>query len=85
VDVVYRFLDDEKLFVGVRYNKAKGELVGITDKVGADRWQVCGGWFIIPGLLAKAEYVNQQYFYPPDNIKNGGKFHGVMLEGVVAF
>jgi hypothetical protein len=86
VDVVYRFLDDEKLFVGARYNNAKGELVGLTDKVGADRWQVGGGWFILPGLLAKAEYVNQKYFgYPVNNIKNGGKFHGVMLEGVVAF
>jgi hypothetical protein len=86
VDVVYRFLDDEKLFVGARYNKARGELVGLTDKVGADRWQVAGGWFILPGLLAKAEYVDQKYFgYPAANIKNGGKFHGVMLEGVVAF
>ena len=48
--------------------------------------QVGAGWFIIPGLLAKAEYVNQEYFgYPAYNIKNGGKFHGVVLEGVVAF
>jgi hypothetical protein len=86
VDVVYRFLGDEKLFVGARYNKAEGELVGIDDNVGAKRWQVGGGWFIIPGLLAKAEYVNQEYFgYPANNIKNGGKFHGVVLEGVVAF
>ena len=45
-----------------------------------------GGWFITPGLLAKAEYVNQTYFgYPAGNIKNGGKFDGLMLEGVVAF
>ena len=40
----------------------------------------------IAGILAKAEYVDQKYFgYPTTNIKNGGKFHGVMLEGVVAF
>jgi hypothetical protein len=86
VDTVYRFLADEKLFAGVRYNKAKGQLAGITGKVGAERWEVGGGWFILPGLLAKAEYVNQKYFgYPAANIKNGGKFHGLMLEGVVAF
>ena len=30
VDAVYRFLPDEKLFVGARYNKAQGELAGIT-------------------------------------------------------
>ena len=51
-----------------------------------NRWQVGGGWFITPSLLAKAEYVNQKYFgYPATNIKNGGKFKGFMLEGVVAF
>jgi hypothetical protein len=86
VDTVYRFLPSEKLFVGVRYNKAYGELPGITGDAGANRWQVGGGWFIMPGLLAKAEYVDQKYFgYPAANIKNGGRFKGVMLEGVVAF
>ena len=54
--------------------------------MGAKRWQLGAGWFITPGLLAKAEYVDQKYFgYPETNIKNGGHFKGVMLEGVVAF
>jgi len=86
VDTVYRFLGEENVFVGVRYNKAKGELTGITDKVGANRWQVGGGWFVTPNILAKAEYVNQKYVgFPTLNIRNGGKFKGVMFEGVVAF
>jgi hypothetical protein len=89
LDTVYRFLPGEageKLFVGVRYNKAYGELPGIAGDAGANRWQIGGGWFIMPGLLAKAEYVDQKYFgYPAANIKNGGRFRGVMLEGVVAF
>jgi hypothetical protein len=86
VDTVYRFLADESLFVGVRYNKATGTLAGIAGDVGAERWQVGGGWFITPHVLAKAEYVNQKYFgYPPTSIRNGGKFNGVMLEGVIAF
>jgi hypothetical protein len=86
VDAVYRFLPDEKLFAGVRYNKVDGRLLGITNDVGADRWQVGGGWFILPGLLAKVEYVNQKFNgYPANNIRNGGKFHGVIAEGVVAF
>jgi hypothetical protein len=86
VDAVYRFLPDEKAFVGVRFNKAEGTLVGITGDVGAQRWQVGGGWFVLPGLLVKAEYVNQKYTgYPIANIKNGGRFKGVMFEGVVAF
>ncbi|MGE0448204.1 MAG: hypothetical protein AB7Q29_01330 [Vicinamibacterales bacterium] len=86
LDTVYRFMPDESLFVGIRYNKAVGEAAGIPGDVGARRWQMGGGWFITPHLLAKLEYVNQKYFgYPPDNIRNGGTFHGAMLEGVVAF
>jgi hypothetical protein len=86
VDAVYRFCHTDNLFVGLRYNKAEGALTGITGDVGAKRWQVAGGWFITPGLLAKVEYVDQKYFgYPELNSKNGGRFKGLMLEGVVAF
>jgi hypothetical protein len=86
VDAVYRFLPGEKAFVGVRYNRAEGALAGIAGDVGAKRVQVSGGWFIIPGLLAKIEYVNHDFIgYPAANIKNGGRFRGLMAEGVVAF
>jgi hypothetical protein len=86
VDTVYRFMPDESMFVGVRYNKATGEVPGLTRDVGANRWQLGGGWFITPSVLAKVEYVNQKYVgYPSSNIKNGGKFNGMMLEGVIAF
>ena len=85
VDTVYR-LPNESVFVGARYNRAKGELAGITGDVGANRWEFGGGWFITANVLAKAEYVNQKYFgYPAANIKNGGRFKGVMAEGVIAF
>jgi hypothetical protein len=74
------------MFVGARYNKVEGQLAGIADDVGANRWQLAGGWFITPGLLMKAEYVHQKYVgFPAGNIRNGGKFNGMMLEGVVAF
>jgi hypothetical protein len=37
-------------------------------------------------LLLKGEYVEQKYVgYPQENIKNGGRFRGTMVEGVVAF
>ena len=86
VDAVYRFLPGEKMFAGVRYNRAEGTMLGIPSKVGADRWQIGGGWFVLPSVLAKIEYVSQEYFgYPPTNIRNGGRFHGMMAEGVVAF
>ena len=86
VDTVYRFMPEETMFVGARYNRAHGELPGIAGDVGANRWQFGGGWFITPNVLAKVEYVTQTYFgYPVSNIKNGGQFKGMMLEGVVAF
>src|SRR6195256_1429714 len=86
IDTVYRSLADDKLFVGTRYNRAEGAIAGITGQVGANRWEFGGGWFITPNVLAKAEYVNQKYFgYPDTSIKNGGKFNGMMLEGVIAF
>ena len=86
VDVVYRFAPREQMFVGLRYNKAEGELAGIANDVGARRWQFGGGWFLTSMILAKVEYVNQEFIdYPPTNIRNGGKFNGFMLEGVVAF
>jgi hypothetical protein len=86
IDAVYRFLPDEKAFFGVRYNKVDGQLAGITGNVGADRYQVSAGWFILPGLMAKGEYVSQKYFgYPNTNKLNGGRFNGMMLEGVVGF
>jgi hypothetical protein len=86
VDAVYRFMPKEAAYVGARFNRVEGNLAGITDQVGADRWQVSAGWFVIPGVLAKVEYVNQKYVgYPAANIRNGGRFNGFMAEGVVAF
>jgi len=86
VDAVYRFLPKEAAYVGARYNRAEGTVAGITGDVGAERWQISAGWFVLPGVLAKAEYVNQKYNgYPATNIRSGGRFSGLMVEGVVAF
>ncbi|HEU4927720.1 MAG TPA: hypothetical protein VFT24_11750 [Vicinamibacterales bacterium] len=86
VDAVYRFLPDDAAYFGVRYNKATGTLTGISGDVGANRWQASGGWFVTANILAKAEYVDQKYVgFPATNIRNGGRFKGFMLEGVVAF
>ncbi len=84
-DVVYRFLDDD-LFVGGRYNTAKGQLAGITSDVSVDRTALSAGWFVTPSLLLKGEYVNQKYNdFPTSDIRAGGQFDGLMLTGVVSF
>jgi hypothetical protein len=85
-DVVYRFLPREQVYAGLRYNKATGTLAGIDGEVGADRWQVAAGWFVTRNVLMKGEYVVQDYNgFPAANIRNGGKFDGFMLEGVIGF
>lgn len=85
-DVVYRFLPREQMYVGARYNTASGRLAGIDDKVDAKRVQIAGGWFIMPGVLTKVEYVKQTYGgFPVTDLRNGGKFDGVMVEGAVSF
>ena len=65
VDTVYRFLRRREAVRRRPLQQGAGRAAGITGDVGANRWQVGGGWFITPDVLAKAEYVNQKYFgYP---------------------
>ena len=86
IDAVYRFGSDESFYVGGRYNTAKGTLSGIANEVSADRMAAAAGWYLTPTLLLKGEYVKQDYNdFPTADIRNGGKFKGFMVEGVVAF
>ena len=87
-DVVYRFLPGEKMYVGARYNTVSAELPisGKNYDVSVDRGALSAGWFITPMVLVKGEYVTQKYNdFPTVDIRNGGKFHGFMVEGTVAF
>jgi hypothetical protein len=85
-EVVYRFLPGDQLYVGGRYNTAKGELNGIADEVSLDRAALSAGWFITPNILVKGEYVTQEYNdFPTTDIRNGGEFDGFVMEGVISF
>ena len=85
LDAIYRLLDD-RAYVGARYNTVEGELENVAQKVGADRTALAAGWFITPSILMKGEWVTQRYNdFPTTDIRNGGKFDGFVLEGVVAF
>jgi hypothetical protein len=84
---LYRFAKNEQFYVGGRYNTVKGQLI---TKSSADqsvaRYQLGGGWFVTPNVLAKLEYVNQKYTdFPLTDIRNGGQFKGFMIQGVVGF
>ncbi|MEO8575792.1 MAG: hypothetical protein ABI556_03790 [Gemmatimonadales bacterium] len=85
-EVTYRFLPDERAYVSTRYNTAKGELLGIANKVSSNRFNVGAGWFLTPNVLMKGEWVTQKYNdFPTTDIRSGGKFKGFVVEGVVGF
>lgn len=97
-DVVYRFGKGEKYYVGAKYNTVSGTAVfgqstsasninqGFRKDVSVDRTSFGAGWFITKNVLFKAEYVSQKYNdYPTDNILSGGKFDGLVIQGVIGF
>ncbi|MEX2569965.1 MAG: hypothetical protein WD737_01570, partial [Gemmatimonadota bacterium] len=76
----------DQLFVGGRYNIARGELAGVADEVSVDRKALSAGWFITPSILMKGEYVTQAYNdFPGMDIRSGGRFDGFVIEGAVSF
>jgi hypothetical protein len=84
-DAVVRMLGDA-VYVGGRYGTVKGRFAGMAQDVTVDRLQVGGGWFLSSNVLMKAEWVQQKFKdFPVTDIRNGGRFDGVMVEGVVAF
>jgi hypothetical protein len=86
IDLTYRFLPGQPLYVAARYNTVRGPLAGTTNDVGADRWQLSSGLYVTSNILLKGEYVTQKYTgYDPTNILSGGRFHGFVVEGTVAF
>jgi len=84
-EVIYRFGTNEKIYVGGRYNYVTGEMMGGTD-VDISRFNLAAGWFMTKNILAKLEYVSQTHDgFPTNDLRNGGKFDGVMLEAVISF
>jgi hypothetical protein len=79
LESLYHFGKDEKFFGGIRYNYVKNNADNSIDRV-----QIGGGWFLVPKVLVKAEYVNQKY---NDFIKYGSNagFRGVMIESTISF
>jgi hypothetical protein len=50
------------------------------------RRAISGGWFLTRNLLTKVEYVQQTYDgFAATDIRNGARFNGFSVEGVIAF
>ncbi|WP_312423104.1 hypothetical protein [Epilithonimonas sp.] len=84
-ELLYRFGNNENLYIAGRYNGVDGKLA-TGEKVDVTRFNVGVGWFMTKNILTKLEYVNQKYDgYAPNNILYGGKFNGFVLEAAIAF
>jgi hypothetical protein len=84
-DLLYRLGSEENVYIGGRYNTVKADDPSGVE-VTINRFQVGAGWFLTDNVLAKLEYVNQDYKdFDATSKFAGGKFNGVMLEAVVGF
>jgi len=84
-ELLYRIGENENFYFGGRYNLVTGEQRGGND-IEVERFNIGGGWFLTNNVLAKVEYVNQSYDgYPEGDLRENGKFSGVMLEAVISF
>lgn len=77
-ELLYRFGAEEDVYLGGRYNAVSGEGLDIS------RFNIGGGWFLTENVLAKVEYVTQQYDGFTGQYEDG-EFNGIMIEAVVSF
>lgn len=84
-DLLYRFGKKENVYLGARYNILNAEDISGTD-ININRYQLGAGWYLTPNVLAKIEYVNQEYKdFPTGSLFYEGSFNGIMIEAVVGF
>lgn len=84
-DLVYRFGKNKHFWLGMRYNTVKSDMIDAAN-VKLKRTAASGGCFVTKNIMTKIEYVNQNYNdFVMTDIRNGGKFHGLVVEAVVGF
>jgi len=91
VDLIYRIGRSEDGFIGFRYNTV-GVETGLRDDAGEytkqtiNRIAIGAGWFVLPYVLLKGEYVMQDYNdYAAKSQFDAMKFNGLVIEAVVGF
>ncbi|MBO6534123.1 MAG: hypothetical protein JJ967_13860, partial [Muricauda sp.] len=84
-ELIYRFGNNENFYLATRYNTVTSDDPSGSE-VTIDRFQLGGGVFLTKNILAKIEYVNQQYDgFDTTSIFNEGQFKGLLLEAVISF
>ena len=86
-ELLYRFGSWEQLYIGGRYNAVSGDNGDSANPQDISRINIGGGWFMTKNVLAKIEYVNQDYSGAgwDGSSYQGGNFSGVMIEAVIGF
>ena len=83
-ELLYRFGPTENIYVGGRYNLVTGEMAN-GDDIEISRINIGGGWFMTKNVLAKIEYVTQNYDGFTSGPRQDAEFSGFMLEAVISF
>ncbi len=95
-DIVYRFGKKEQFYLAGKYNTVSGKLANADAKeVTVNRVESSIGWFMTKNILAKLDYVSQNYKnytqfagnVPTGNANNfyGGNFKGLVFEATISF
>lgn len=95
-DIVYRFGKTEQFYIAGKYNTVSGKLSNAdAKKVTVDRFESSVGWFMTKNIVAKLDYVSQNYRDYTQFVGNpatgnannfyGGKFNGLVFEAAISF
>lgn len=89
-DLVVRFGANEQFYVGGRYNVLKADMASAGEtpayKADINRTAIAAGWYMTKNIMAKVEYVKQNYDgFPTNSIYSDAEFNGLTLAGSIAF
>jgi len=79
-EALYHFGGDDQFYGGLQYNKVKND-----KDMSVDRIQVAAGWDMTKNIVAKLEYVNQNYNGFSEYGSGDAGFKGMMFEAGISF
>lgn len=86
-ELIYRLGRDENLYLGTRLNSVTGEETEDAESIKISRINIGAGWFLTDNVLAKLEYVQQNYTDEGfiSSVYEGAQFQGIVIEAVISF
>jgi len=86
-ELVYRFGGDEQFYLAGRYNTISGKTLDSDEEdQSIERYNIGGGWYISKNILAKIEYVRQQYTGTAWTGRYfDAEFSGINFEAAISF